>query len=115
MLEIKLLCCPVSICAGRLQLPLLQWHLSGVLEIKLLCCPQGPACAGNPLVQYVVLRRDLWADLDWPLGSVVAQACHAATAALWLSREEPATSSYCAADNIDHMHKVAHSFSSALQ
>ena len=67
---------------------------------------RGPACAGDPLVQYVVLRRDLWADLGWPLGSVVAQACHAATAALWLSREEPATSSYCAADNIDHMHKV---------
>ena len=57
-------------------------------------------------MQYVVLRRDLWADLGWPLGSVVAQACHAATAALWLSREEPATSSYCAADSIDHMHKV---------
>ena len=57
-------------------------------------------------MQYVVLRRDLWAVLGWPLGSVVAQACHAATAALWLSREEPATSSYCAAESIDHMHKV---------
>ena len=57
-------------------------------------------------MQYVVLRRDLWADLGWPLGSVVAQACHAATAALWLSREEPATASYCAAESIDHMHKV---------
>ena len=57
-------------------------------------------------MQYVVLRRDLWADLGWPLGSVVAQACHAATAALWLSREEPATFRYCAAESIDHMHKV---------
>lgn len=32
----------VDICTGRLQLPILQWHNSGVLEIKLLCCPQGP-------------------------------------------------------------------------
>ena len=81
-----------------------------MLGIKLLSCPQGPACAGDPLVQYVVLRRDLWADLGWPLGSVVAQACHAATAALWLSRKEPATTSYCAADSIDHMHKVVIAF-----
>ena len=29
----------------------------------------------DPLVQYVVLRRDLWTDLGWPLGSIVAQAC----------------------------------------
>ncbi|KAK9831398.1 hypothetical protein WJX81_001157 [Elliptochloris bilobata] len=61
---------------------------------------------GDPLVQYVVLRRDLWSELGWPLGSVVAQACHAATAALWLSREQPETATYCAADFIDHMHKV---------
>lgn len=32
----------------------------------------------DPLVQYVVVRRDLTAVLQWPLGAVVAQACHAA-------------------------------------
>ena len=58
------------------------------------------------LVQYVVLRADLWKDLDWPLGSIVAQACHAATAALWDSREEPFSQQYCSAAQLDHMHKV---------
>lgn len=32
----------------------------------------------DPLVQYVVLRRDLDTELNWPLGALVAQACHAA-------------------------------------
>jgi len=62
--------------------------------------------AGAPLVQYVVLRRDLWAELGWPLGSVVAQACHASTAALWLSREQAEAAAYCAPGNLDHMHKA---------
>ncbi|KAL8455239.1 hypothetical protein Emag_000942 [Eimeria magna] len=34
------------------------------------------------LVQYVVLRRDLQTELQWPLGAVVAQACHAAVSAM---------------------------------
>ncbi len=64
------------------------------------------AAPPDPLLQYVVLRRDLWKELDWPLGSVVAQGCHAATAALWGSRESATTQEYCAPENIDHMHKV---------
>lgn len=58
------------------------------------------------LLQYVVLRKDLWKDLNWPLGSIVAQGCHAATAALWLSRDEAITQQYCSPENLDHMHKV---------
>lgn len=58
------------------------------------------------LVQYVVLRKDLWTDKQWPLGSVVAQGCHASTAALWLSRDSQATKAYCAPDKLDSMHKV---------
>ena len=27
----------------------------------------------DPIVQYVILRRDLWTELGWPLGSIVAQ------------------------------------------
>lgn len=66
-----------------------------------------PGCAEQAvLVQYVVLRADLWKGLGWPLGSIIAQACHAATAALWLSQQEPASQEYCAVDNLDHMHKV---------
>lgn len=40
------------------------------------------------LVQYVVIRRDLGTELNWPLGAVVAQACHAAVDALGLALED---------------------------
>uniref|UniRef100_A0ACD5V326 Uncharacterized protein n=1 Tax=Avena sativa TaxID=4498 RepID=A0ACD5V326_AVESA len=60
--------------------------------------------AEDVVVQYVVLRRDL-AD-SWPLGSVVAQGCHAAVAAVWAHRDHPDTAAYCAPDNLDSMHKV---------
>lgn len=47
------------------------------------------------LVQYLVLRKDLsQAPFSWPAGAVVAQACHAATAALHLHRDHPYTAAY---------------------
>jgi peptidyl-tRNA hydrolase len=64
------------------------------------------AAPPEPTLQYVVLRRDLWKEMNWPLGSIVAQGCHAATAALWLSKDQPITQTYCAPENMDHMHKV---------
>ena len=67
------------------------------------------AAAHDVVLQYVVLRRDLWTEQAWPLGSVVAQGCHATTAALWLSRDSPITQQYCAPDNLDHMHKASSS------
>ena len=36
------------------------------------------------VVQYVVVRGDLLARQGWPLGALLAQACHAATAAIHL-------------------------------
>uniref|UniRef100_A0A0D3FZV4 peptidyl-tRNA hydrolase n=1 Tax=Oryza barthii TaxID=65489 RepID=A0A0D3FZV4_9ORYZ len=60
--------------------------------------------AEDVVVQYVVLRRDL-ADA-WPLGSVVAQGCHAAVAAVWAHRDHPDTAAYCGPDNLDRMHKA---------
>lgn len=65
---------------------------------------EGAKEAVDVLVQYVVLRRDL-ADA-WPVGSVVAQGCHAAVAAVWAHRDHPDTAAYCAPDNLDRMHKV---------
>ncbi|KAG0527343.1 hypothetical protein BDA96_06G225600 [Sorghum bicolor] len=65
---------------------------------------EGAKEAVDVLVQYVVLRRDL-ADA-WPLGSVVAQGCHAAVSAVWAHRDHPDTAAYCAPDNLDRMHKV---------
>lgn len=66
-----------------------------------------PVSAPDDLVQYVVLRKDLWNSLNWPLGSIVAQACHASTAALWLSKDDGATLAYCAPEKLDHMHKAS--------
>ena len=74
-----------------------------------------PAALADPLLQYVVLRRDMWAagggpgapsGAPWPLGAVAAQAAHAATAALWESRDAPDTVSYCTGDALNHMTKV---------
>jgi hypothetical protein len=62
--------------------------------------------AADPIVQWVVLRRDLWQDLGWPLGAVVAQACHASTAAVFTHLSDELTQEYLHNDNIDHMHKV---------
>lgn len=55
------------------------------------------ASGGEPhnLVQYLVLRKDLsQAPFSWPTGALVAQACHAATAALHVYRDHPHTEAY---------------------
>ncbi|XP_036406524.1 putative peptidyl-tRNA hydrolase PTRHD1 [Megalops cyprinoides] len=56
------------------------------------------------LVQYVVVRSDLVHSLAWPLGAVITQACHAATAAIHLNYNDPDTQEYLA--ELDSMHKV---------
>lgn len=58
----------------------------------------------SPLVQYVVVRGDLLRLMNWPMGAVIAQACHASTAALHIYREDDNTRAYTAL--IDRMHKV---------
>lgn len=61
----------------------------------------------DPIVQYVILRKDLWGPgFSWPLGSIVAQACHASSAAMWLHRDDDDTATYCSPENLDSMHKV---------
>ncbi|KAF3850186.1 peptidyl-tRNA hydrolase domain-containing protein 1 [Dissostichus eleginoides] len=62
--------------------------------------------AGSPgrLVQYVVVRSDLVHQLSWPLGAVITQACHAATAAIHLHYRDPETQQYL--EELDSMHKV---------
>lgn len=56
------------------------------------------------LVQYVVVRTDLMTTLAWPLGAVIAQACHASTAVAHLYHEEENMQRYLA--DLDNMHKV---------
>uniref|UniRef100_A0A0X3Q7R7 peptidyl-tRNA hydrolase n=1 Tax=Schistocephalus solidus TaxID=70667 RepID=A0A0X3Q7R7_SCHSO len=59
---------------------------------------------GTYLVQYILLRSDLASRLGWPLGAIVAQGCHASTAALHRFRDHVDTKAYL--EDIEHMHKV---------
>ncbi|GBG68626.1 hypothetical protein CBR_g3167 [Chara braunii] len=68
--------------------------------------PLSEAASAPLLVQYLVLRKDLVENMGWSIGSVVAQACHAAVAATWLSKDDALTQRYCSDSNIDHMRKV---------
>jgi len=54
------------------------------------------------IVQYVVVRS----DLSWPLGALIAQACHASSAAIAvaLQGQDPVTLDYV--KDLDSMHKV---------
>ncbi|RKP09168.1 hypothetical protein THASP1DRAFT_29033 [Thamnocephalis sphaerospora] len=60
------------------------------------------AAMAEPLTMFVVVRKDL--TLNWPIGAVMTQACHAATAALWEARDLPETLAYTQV--LDSMHKV---------
>jgi len=60
----------------------------------------------STLVQFVVVRRDLLKTLNWPVGSVIAQACHSCLAVVWEHREDPDVAAYLGANSIDSMHKV---------
>ncbi|XP_062520633.1 putative peptidyl-tRNA hydrolase PTRHD1 [Corticium candelabrum] len=56
------------------------------------------------VVQYVVVRGDLLKKLGWPVGAVIAQACHACTAAVHLFGDDAETKAYMT--DLDRMHKV---------
>ena len=64
--------------------------------------------SSRQIVQYVLLRSDLLQPpLSWPLGAIIAQACHASTAAIAQFWSAPDCQEYVAEDVIDHMHKVS--------
>jgi hypothetical protein len=58
----------------------------------------------NPRIMYLVLRRDLLTELKWPLGALITQAAHAATAVLWEYRTDEEVLKYM--DDLDAMRKV---------
>lgn len=68
--------------------------------------PKKPSEHDDVIVQYVVVRKDLSKSLKWTTGPIMAQACHASCAALWLSRGSHLTQAYCSEDAIDDMTKV---------
>ncbi|ORY26337.1 hypothetical protein BCR39DRAFT_560593 [Naematelia encephala] len=43
----------------------------------------------SPLVMQIILRRDLETVHDWPIGPLLAQSAHAATAVLHLHAQDP--------------------------
>lgn len=55
------------------------------------------------LIQYVVVRKDLLTVLKWPVGAVIAQACHACSAIMHLYHDDEVTKEYTA--DLDGMHK----------
>jgi len=56
------------------------------------------------LVQYIVVRADLLKTLHWPVGSVIAQACHACCAVTYLFHNDPDTQEYL--KDLENMRKV---------
>jgi hypothetical protein len=62
--------------------------------------------AAKPIVQYIVLRR----DLDWPAGAMAAQAAHASVAAIAqaLETNHIPTKAYISPDNLPRMTKYVY-------
>ncbi|KAJ8866893.1 hypothetical protein PR048_032755 [Dryococelus australis] len=56
------------------------------------------------LVQYVVVRKDLLKNMNWPVGAVIAQACHACCAVVHLYYADDNTQEYL--KDLDNMHKI---------
>lgn len=60
----------------------------------------------DPLIQYLVLRRDLQEKDRWPLGALVAQGAHAAVGAIAESYGDPNTAAYVAPAALGSMTKA---------
>ena len=56
------------------------------------------------IVQYILVRADLCKTLGWPVGALVAQACHASTAVVHMFYNHEDTQKYLA--DLDNMHKI---------
>ena len=56
------------------------------------------------IVQYIVVRSDLIKTLNWPVGALLAQACHATTAVMHLFYQNEETQNYL--KDLDNMHKI---------
>jgi len=66
----------------------------------------GDSETNNRLTQYIVLRRDLWREKSWPLGSICAQVAHASVAALETFKDHEDTKMYVSAKRLQSMTKV---------
>jgi len=48
----------------------------------------------DPLVIYVIVRKDLQLKFHWPLGALMNQALHAVSGAVWTMRNDPKMTEY---------------------
>jgi peptidyl-tRNA hydrolase len=55
------------------------------------------------LTMFVVVRKDL-VKLGWPMGALMAQACHACTSSMWQFKDTDRMKEY--ASDLANMHKV---------
>ena len=62
------------------------------------------ASANNPLVQYILLRRDLKKMKNYNDGAIIAQACHASNAILYRTINDSLSQIYF--QDLDRMHKI---------
>ena len=58
------------------------------------------------IVQYLVVRADLLTKMAWPLGAVVAQACHASPAAVHIGVKADDEETLKYLQDLDNMRKV---------
>ncbi len=56
------------------------------------------------IVQYIIVRGDLAKTLQWPIGAVIAQCCHATTAICNETVNDAETKEYFS--DMDNLHKV---------
>lgn len=56
------------------------------------------------LVQYIIVNGTIHRTLNWPIGAIIAQCCHAATAVGHLYADDADTAAYY--KDLDNMHKV---------
>ncbi|GAW81917.1 hypothetical protein, conserved [Plasmodium gonderi] len=59
----------------------------------------------NPIVQYILINKEIL-DKKWPLGSIIAQACHACVAVIAENQDDQEVKEYVSVEKINNMHKV---------
>eukprot|EP00126_Sphaerothecum_destruens_P014952 Sdes_comp8849_c0_seq1m241 len=60
----------------------------------------------EPLIQYILVRKDLLSTLNWTFGSLAAQCCHASVAVLFSHAHEEAVVKYTCPDSLQNMRKI---------
>jgi len=76
--------------------------VKSIIEIFFLKKEEKMSAQG--IVQYILVRSDLCKTLGWPVGALVAQACHASTAAIHMFYDHEDTKKYLS--DLDNMHKI---------